>query len=61
MIADRTCVGIDSLGRVNGRMEYKNATRWVCNNPDCHAMAFVRDDAITDLLDHADDVEVGDE
>jgi hypothetical protein len=47
-------VKADSRGWPNPRMYSARWTKWVCNNTDCAAFAFVSDDAIRHLLDGAE-------
>lgn len=48
-------VALDAINRVNPKAVYgTNAVRWICNNPDCSALAFVRDDAIVQMIEAAE-------
>lgn len=46
-------VRADRNGNGNYRIWSTAWAKWVCNNPNCSAFAFVGDDGIRDLLDEA--------
>lgn len=47
-------VKADRLGRGNPRMYMANWSKWVCNNPDCFAFAFVSDDLALEAIKEAE-------
>jgi len=49
-------VRANARGRLNPRMWFRTWTKWVCNNPDCTAMAIVSDQAIRNLIEDAEAV-----